>query len=144
MRRLIFPVFLLFCFLFQSLIYGEESFRYENLTILKNPSETPKNLISGFVPEGSKVLYSTDLKKFGFESVETSVIFESLLSGVELLAYYEILLKSLDWKILQMEKKDSLSFILAELRMRELITISLSPKSNSTLVKIFIKKQNGY
>lgn len=122
----------------------EEIKKYDNLIYIRNPTEIPKNLIQGFVPDGSTLIFTTEMKKFGFENVETATIFESPQKQPELLLYYEILLKTLDWKILQMDRKETKSFILAEMRMRELITIVTESKDDKTLVKIFLKKQSSY
>lgn len=143
--RIIPWVFILFTyFIFSPIFSKDEVKKFDNLVYIRNPSGAPKNLVDGFIPEDSTLLVSTELKKFGFENVETAIIFESPKKSAELLIFYEILLKTLDWRILQMERKDTKSFILAEMRMRELITISTETLGGKTLVKIFLKKQSGY
>lgn len=134
---------LLFIFFFQS-IFAEEILVYDNLTVINSPNSTPKNIITGFVPDGSKLLLSTDIKKFGYESIETSTIFESNLTEQELMTYYEVFLKALDWKILQKERKDKKVLILAESQMKKIISIIIEAKEAGSIVKLFLKKQSGY
>ncbi len=134
---------LLFIFFFQSIL-AEEILVYDNLTVINSPNSTPKNIFTGFVPDGSKLLLSTDIKKFGYESIETSTIFESNLTEQELMTYYEVFLKALDWKILQKERKDKKVLILAESQMKKIISVIIEAKESGSIVKLFLKKQSGY
>jgi hypothetical protein len=89
-------------------------------------------------------LLSTDIKKFGYESIETSTVFESNLSSDELMTYYEVFLKALDWRILQKEKKDKKVLIIAESQMKKIISVIIDPVEKGAIVKLFLKKQSGY
>ena len=134
-----------FLFSFPFILSSEsEKITIDNLTIFKNPTELPRNFLSSFIPDHSQILFNSDFKKFGYESIETSVIFETKLTTDELNQYYELLLKTLDWKILQFEKKEGKSIFLAEKRLREVVSIIFIQKEKFSLVKIFIKKQSNY
>ena len=136
--------FLFFLIVFFQVIDAEEILVYDNLTVINSPVSPPKNILTGFVPDGSRLLLSTDIKKFGYESIETSTVFESSLSIDELLTYYEVFLKALDWRILQKEKKDKKILIIAESQMKKIISIVIDPLERGSVVKLFLKKQSGY
>ena len=136
--------FLFFLIIFIQVIDAEEILVYDNLTVINSPISAPKNILTGFVPDGSKLLLSTDIKKFGYESIETSTVFESSLSVDELLTYYEVFLKALDWRILQKEKKDKKVLIIAESQMKKIISVVIDPLEKGAIVKLFLKKQSGY
>jgi hypothetical protein len=126
-------------------LFAQEKITIENLTLFIRPTEFPKSIPMGFVPEGSKLLYSTDLKKFGFESVEIALIFESPMSKEELLLYYEVFLKGLDWRILQKETNSEKSIFLAESPgKKNILTILLTQKGTGSFIKLFSKKQTNY
>ena len=128
-----------------SYLFAGEKITIENLTLFISPTEYPKSIPVGFVPNGSQLLYSTDLKKFGFESVEISLIFESSLSKDELLLYYEVFLKGLGWRILQKETNTEKSLFLAESPgKKNILTILLTSKGTGSLIKLFSKKQTNY
>lgn len=143
--RLIY-IYLLCIYLYgTSYLFASEKISIENLTLFIRPTEYPKSIPLGFVPDGSRLLYSTDLKKFGFESVEISLIFESSLNKDELLLYYEVFLKGLDWRILQKETNPERSIFLAESPgKKSILTILLSSKGTGSLIKLFSKKQTNY
>jgi hypothetical protein len=136
--------FLFFLIILFQVLGAEEILIYDNLTVINSPLSPPKNILTGFVPDGSKLLLSTDIKKFGYESVETSTVFDSNLSSDELMTYYEVFLKALDWRILQKEKKDKKVLIIAESQMKKIISVIIDPVEKGAIVKLFLKKQSGY
>jgi len=126
-------------------LFAGEKITIENLTLSILPPEYPKSIPMGFVPEGSRLLYSTDLKKYGFESVEISLFFESNMSKDELLVYYEVFLKGLDWRILQKETNSKKSLFLAESPgKKNILTILMTQKGTGSFIKLFSKKQTNY
>ena len=143
--RLILINFLCIYLFGSSYLFASEKISIENLTLFISPSEYPKSIPLGFVPDGSRLLYSTDLKKFGFESVEISLIFESPLSKEEMILYYEVFFKGLDWRILQKETNAEKSLFLAESPgKKNILTILLTSKGTGSLIKLFSKKQTNY
>ena len=136
-----------FCFLyfFPISLFSEEKITIDNLTLHIQPSDPPRNMSNGFIPDASRLLYSTDLKKFGFESIETAILFETSLSPSNLVIYYDVLLKGMDWRILQKETNSNQNLFLAESPgKRNIFTILISPLGSGSLVKLFNKKQTNY
>jgi hypothetical protein len=143
--RLILFYFLSISLFGNSYLFASEKITIENLTLFISPTEYPKSIPMGFVPDGSRLLYSTDLKKFGYESVEISLIFESSMSKEEMLLYYEVFFKGLDWRILQKETNTEKSLFLAESPgKKNILTILLTSKGTGSLIKLFSKKQTNY
>jgi hypothetical protein len=132
-------------FLIPFSLYSEEKIIIDNLTLQIQPLDPPKNLSTGFIPDESRLLFSTDLKKFGFESIETSTLFETSLTPNEMITYYDVLFKGMDCRILQKETKNNQNLFLAESPgKRNIFTILISPKGNGSLVKLYNKKQTNY
>jgi hypothetical protein len=143
--RMILFYFLCISLFGNSYLFASEKISIENLTLFISPNEHPKSIPMGFVPDGSRLLYSTDLKKFGYESVEISLIFESSMNKEEMLLYYEVFLKGLDWRILQKETNSEKSIFLAESPgKKSILTILLTSKGTGSLIKLFSKKQTNY
>ena len=58
----------------------------------------------------------------------------------DLLAYYDKIIPSLSWKILQKEKKNSTNMILAEGIGKTSLSVIISESAHGRLIKLFYKK----
>lgn len=62
----------------------------------------------------------------------------------QLLMYYEVLLKGMEWKILQKEKKENKTILLAESQVKKIVTLIIYPDNEFSLVKIFLRRNYNF
>ncbi|MBE7411280.1 MAG: hypothetical protein HS129_04325 [Leptospiraceae bacterium] len=118
----------------------EKIWHYEKLTIRENPEKRPKAIQQEFIPEGGKLLYSTEFRGSFGDSIESVLIFSHSFDLVALNLFYELVLKNLEWKILQKDIQDKKSVYLAEGPARRMVTILLTDEKEYRSIKIFLKK----
>ncbi|WP_318838308.1 hypothetical protein [Leptospira yasudae] len=119
-----------------------ELYRYNKLTLQNNPVRNPRSLPIEFVPEGSDLIYSTELKseRGYFDTRESFLLFTHVFKKKQMEVYYSSIFKSLYWKVLQEEVTDSKTIIMAESQNKKVVTIQIEAQDNGSRIKLFYKK----
>ncbi|WP_429945449.1 hypothetical protein [Leptospira stimsonii] len=122
-----------------------ELYRYNKLTLQYNPVRNPRSLPVEFVPEGSALIYSTELKseRGYFDTKESFLVFTHAFKKKQMEVYYSSIFKSLYWKVLQEEITDQKTVIMAESQNKKVVTIQIEAADNGSRIKLFYKKSGG-
>ncbi|MGJ4750855.1 hypothetical protein [Leptospira kmetyi] len=122
-----------------------ELYRYNKLTLQNNPVRNPRSLPIEFVPEGSDLIYSTELKseRGYFDTKESFLLFTHVFQKKQMEVYYASIFKSLYWKVLQEEITDSKTVIMAESQNKKVVTIQIEAVDIGSRIKLFYKKSGN-
>lgn len=120
-------------------------FRYNRLTLQENPLRAPGAIPKDFVPKGSTLLYSTELKsdRLLLENRESILILKNENSKRFVEGYYEALISLLGHKILQSQKSEKNSMYLVEVYNRKTVAISIHEEVSGTKIKLFQRSSSG-
>ncbi|WP_243393461.1 hypothetical protein [Leptospira perolatii] len=120
-------------------------FRASRLTYQEYPYKHPSGIPSDFVPKGSDLIYSTELRTDRIlEIKEAVVIFEHELSKPRIETYYETIFNFLNFKILQNQKSEAKTLYLVEGFNHKTVAISIEAISSGSKVKLFYRKSGGF
>jgi hypothetical protein len=127
-------------------LYSEEILQLNNVIIHRNPESISRSVPSGLIPESSTILHTTELRSFGIENSEISVVLTNPLTVEQLVFYYEMFLKSMEWKILQKENKEIKYILLAENQIKRVVTLIIYPnkEKDGSIVKIFLRRNYNF
>lgn len=137
---------ILFCITFTALFSldkAEERSNFEGLSIIRNPASAPRVIPKDFVPIGAHLTQSTELRLDGYgfyESSEASLFYTIATTTESLLEFYEKALKDKDWKILQKDKKEEGTIVLAESLNKKILTIFIVNKGDTRFVKLMYRR----
>ncbi len=122
-----------------------ELYRYNKLTLQNNPVRNPRSLPIEFVPEGSDLIYSTELKseRGYFETRESFLLFTHAFKKKQMEVYYDSIFKSLYWKVLQEEITDTKTVIMVESQNKKVVTIQIEAVDNGSKIKLFYKNSGS-
>ncbi len=143
---------ILWLFFFATPTFGEtkdskktELYRYNKLTLQNHPVRNPRSLPIEFVPEGSDLIYSTELKseRGYFETRESFLLFTHTFKKKQMEVYYESIFQSLYWKILQEEITENKTVIMVESQNKKVVTIQIEALENGSKIKLFYKNSGS-
>ncbi|AKP25845.1 hypothetical protein [Leptospira interrogans] len=122
-----------------------ELYRYNKLTLQNHPVRNPRSLPIEFVPEGSDLIYSTELKseRGYFETRESFLLFTHTFKKKQMEVYYESIFQSLYWKILQEEITENKTVMMVESQNKKVITIQIEALENGSKIKLFYKNSGS-
>ncbi|WP_201035587.1 hypothetical protein [Leptospira santarosai] len=122
-----------------------ELYRYNKLTLQNNPVRNPRSLPIEFVPEGSDLIYSTELKseRGYFDTRESFLLFTHAFKKKQMEIYYSSIFKSLYWKVLQEEITDTKTVIMVESQNKKVITIQIEAANHGSKTKLFYKNSGS-
>nr|WP_173645326.1 hypothetical protein [Leptospira weilii] len=122
-----------------------ELYRYNKLTLQNNPVRNPRSLPIEFVPEGSNLIYSTELKseRGYFETRESFLLFTHAFKKKQMEVYYSSIFKSLYWKVLREEITDAKTVIMVESQNKKVVTIQIETANNGSKIKLFYKNSGS-
>lgn len=122
-----------------------ELYRYNKLTLQNHPVRNPRSLPIEFVPEGSDLIYSTELKseRGYFETRESFLLFTHAFKKKQMEVYYDSIFKSLYWKVLQEEITDTKTVIMVESQNKKVVTIQIEAVDNGSKIKLFYKNSGS-
>ncbi|TGK35116.1 hypothetical protein EHQ12_15485 [Leptospira gomenensis] len=122
-----------------------ELYRYNKLTLQYHPVRNPRSLPIEFVPEGSELLYSTELKseRGYFDTRESFLLFTHSFQKKQMEVYYTSIFQSLFWRVLQEENEDHKTVIMAESQNKKVVTIQIEATPEGSRVKLFYKKSGN-
>lgn len=148
----IWKIIVFWFFFFTTPTFGEtkdskktELYRYNKLTVQYHPVRNPRSLPIEFVPEGSDLIYSTELKseRGYFETRESFLLFTHTFKKKQMEVYYESIFQSLYWKILQEEITENKTVIMVESQNKKVVTIQIETLENGSKIKLFYKNSGS-
>ncbi|EMY11987.1 hypothetical protein LEP1GSC043_3051 [Leptospira weilii str. Ecochallenge] len=118
-----------------------ELYRYNKLTLQNNPVRNPRSLPIEFVPEGSNLIYSTELKseRGYFDTRESFLLFTHAFKKKQMEVYYSSIFKSLYWKVLQEEITDVKTVIMVESQNKKSLRFKSKPRITEAKSNFFIR-----
>ncbi|MDV6237017.1 hypothetical protein CH379_015410 [Leptospira ellisii] len=122
-----------------------ELYRYNKLTLQYHPVRNPRSLPIEFVPEGSELLYSTELKseRGYFDTRESFLLFTHSFQKRQMEVYYASIFQSLSWRVLQEENEERKTVIMAESQNKKVVTIQIEAVPEGSRIKLFYKKSGN-
>lgn len=122
-----------------------ELYRYNKLTLQNHPVRQPRSLPGEFIPEGSDLIHSTELKseRGYFDTRESFLLFTHSFKKKQMEVYYASIFQALVWKVLQEEITDQKTLIMVESSNKKVITIQIEATDAGSRVKLFYKKSGS-
>ncbi len=123
----------------------EEVYQFHKMTVTIHPVNPPPAVPKFLIPEGAVLFCSTDLRSNFYTTLESFLVMNLPQSKEKLDRFYNEVLQTREWKLLQSDYRENVSVYLAEGFSRKILTITIQKiDDSSSRVRISFKKNSSF